>query len=178
MLTASLESFPNFIKQSYEYNGHWRELSETIVLTLLSCSNLYPGGWMEIQDKGFPLRSDDNTLPETSALYKCSVNMIEGARNMRRPLDVSHRFTEWMVEAGFVDVVEVLYKWPLNPWPKGEKEKESGAWTLTNWQDGIQGFTMRLFTRGLGWTPQEVEDALIDIRKDLANRDIHAYMPM
>jgi hypothetical protein len=32
-----------------------------------------------------------------------------------------------MEEAGFVDVVEVIYKWPMNRWPANKKMKEIGT---------------------------------------------------
>ena len=32
-----------------------------------------------------------------------------------------------MEDAGFVDVVEVIYKWPLNRWPANKYMKEIGT---------------------------------------------------
>lgn len=31
-----------------------------------------------------------------------------------------------MEEAGFVDIVEYIYKWPMNKWPANKKIKELG----------------------------------------------------
>jgi hypothetical protein len=32
--------------------------------------------------------------------------------------------------------------------------------------------------KGLGWETAEVERILVDVRKDIKNRGVHAYMPM
>lgn len=37
---------------------------------------------------------------------------------------------------------------------------------------------MRLFTNVLGWTREEVEVFLVDVRKDLKNPQIHALMDL
>lgn len=53
-------------------------------------------------------------------------------------------------------------------------EKKIGAYNLTQLYEGLQGFALRPFTKLLDWTPEEVEILLMDVRKDLMNRNIHA----
>ncbi|KAJ4179011.1 hypothetical protein NW767_014713 [Fusarium falciforme] len=80
-----------------------------------------------------------------------------------------------MAEVGFVDVKETPFKWPTNRWPKDRRFKELGDWSNVNTNDSLQGLSMALFTRHLGWTPEEVGVFLVDVRKDLDNPSIHAY---
>jgi hypothetical protein len=54
----------------------------------------------------------------------------------------------------------------------------SGIWTEQNICNGLYGLSVALFTRGLGWTAQETEVFLVNVRKDLKDRRIHAYWPM
>lgn len=42
----------------------------------------------------------------------------------------------------------------------------------------LSGMTNALFGRGLGWSPEEVEVFLVDVRKDMKDPRIHAYWPM
>jgi hypothetical protein len=51
-------------------------------------------------------------------------------------------------------------------------------WSEQNFCGGLYGLSVALFTRALGWTPTELEVFLADVRKDLRNRQIHAYWPM
>ena len=83
-----------------------------------------------------------------------------------------------MQEAGFVNVQTTIYKCPINTWPKGKKEKMLGLWSLANMLDGLEGFTMALFTRMLGWQQSEVDAFLVDVRKAFKNRAVHAYFPV
>lgn len=41
-------------------------------------------------------------------------------------------------------------------------------------EDGLEGFTLRLYTHYLGWKPEEVQILLAKVRKDLANPRIHS----
>jgi hypothetical protein len=43
--------------------------------------------------------------------------------------------------------------------------------------DGLQGISMGPFTRGLKWTPDEVELLLVDVRKSLFDISTHSYLP-
>lgn len=135
-----------------------------------------------------------------------------------------------MEEAGFVDVVEVIYKWPIGRWPANKKMKEIGTssglfshysiptyysftsmhlnrvglyripWicrhTYTVWRrliflfwvqglwsheatdSSLSGLSTAIFTHGLGWSTQELEVFLADVRKDMKNSKIHSYWPM
>lgn len=77
-----------------------------------------------------------------------------------------------------MDVVEVVRKWPTNQWPKDPEMKELGVWNMENFLQGLQAGTMTPFTRALGWTNAEVEVFLVNVRKDIQNKKIHAYWPM
>lgn len=51
-------------------------------------------------------------------------------------------------------------------------------WNLENMAPALEGFSMALFTRVLGWSKEEVQTFLIDVRKELKDPKIHAYWPM
>lgn len=57
-------------------------------------------------------------------------------------------------------------------------QKEIGAWNQLQALDGIEGWTMGLLTRVLGWSPEAVQVHLAGTRKDLRNPAIHAYTIM
>ena len=102
--------------------------------------------------------------------------MLEASKKIGQSLDNPIHYAEWMRDAGFVNVQHVVYKWPLNPWPLEKKNKTLGLWTLANALDGVEGFTVAMFTRVLGWDPAEVQSFLVDVRKDFKNKGIHSYL--
>ncbi|KAJ9642346.1 hypothetical protein H2199_004726 [Coniosporium tulheliwenetii] len=158
MMIGAFGDWPNVFKNVYEH--------------------LKPGGYFEMQDTNFPMEAIDDTFGEDTALWEWNRLMLKASDTSGRPLSVAHLYKKWMIEAGFVDVVEIKYKWPQNTWPKGKRDKELGMWTLANILEGLQGFSLALMTRFLGLSAEEVELLLVDVRKDMRNRDIHSYWPI
>jgi hypothetical protein len=140
--------------------------------------NLEPGGWLELQELSFPVRNDDGTLTPDDAIYQWSAYMLEASRKIGQDLDNPERYSQWMKEAGFINVTYAQYKWPSNPWPRDTKHKTVGLWNQANTLDGLEGFSLAIFTRVLGWQPEEVLVFLIKVREDTRNRKIHNYWPM
>lgn len=62
--------------------------------------------------------------------------------------------------------------------PKDPKYKEMGMWNCDNFTSGLSGISMALFTRVFGWTPDQLEVFLVDVRKDMKDTRFHAYWPM
>jgi hypothetical protein len=84
-----------------------------------------------------------------------------------------------MIEAGFEDVVEINYRWPSNQWSDNEKEKLLGAWTQAQIKGGmLESVSTRLFMSKLGWSKEELERFLTEVKRDTADSKIRAYSPM
>jgi len=47
-----------------------------------------------------------------------------------------------------------------------------------NFTRGLYGLTVDAFTRLLGWTVEEVQVFLVDVRKDIMDKRVHAYFPV
>jgi hypothetical protein len=97
--------------------------------------NLNPGGWIEAADICVPHRSDDGTLAPDSATIKWGNFCIEAAQKLGRSINSANLYKDQMIAAGFVNVVEVVYKWPTNRWPKDRTMKEMGKYS--EWNDVI-----------------------------------------
>ncbi|RMJ16984.1 hypothetical protein CDV36_003334 [Fusarium kuroshium] len=154
-MTGSIRDWPKFFEQAYQ--------------------NLSPGGFIELMDPIYPVTSDDETVSKDSAVYKWSSLMNEAATKMGSGLDSALRYKEQLIEAGFVNVVETPYKWPMNTWPQDRKSKELGAWGNVNLVGGAQGLSLALFTKVLGWSHAQLEVFLVDVRKDLCDKNLHGY---
>jgi ubiquinone/menaquinone biosynthesis C-methylase UbiE len=135
---------------------------------------LKPGAWFEIKEFALPLHCVDGTL-EGTALATWGNAMMEASRTINTPFDTPHQYRGWMEEAGFVNVKQSVYHLPLNTWPEDPKEKEIGRWQMANLLEGLEGFSLALFTKYLNWSREELEVSLAGVRNDLRNRSIHAY---
>lgn len=155
MLLGAVADWPKLLAQAYK--------------------NVRPGGYVELMDAVYPVDCDDGTLSPDSPVYKWNKTLCEAAAISGKRLDEGLRHKKYMIDAGFENVTETRYKWPINTWPRDPKYKEIGAWTLENILQGIQGFSLALFTRILGWSPEQVELFLVDVRRDFKDKNIHSY---
>ncbi|KAF2431682.1 S-adenosyl-L-methionine-dependent methyltransferase [Tothia fuscella] len=157
MMTSSFADYPKFFRQCFE--------------------NMAPGGYLEMQDCDFPLKCQDNTFPPNCALHQWGLKIEAGMKIFGRELAAT-KYKQYMLDAGFVDVVEVPFVWPQNTWPKDPKLKELGKWNLANSLDGLEGYSMGVMTRAFGMSSEAVQLMMVDVRKDMINRKIHAYWPI
>jgi len=149
-------------------------LADPQALFKQAIANLAPGGWLEMQDFCAPLICDDGTCTKDSALWKWQEHLLEASVRIGRPLNAPPKYKQWMEEIGLANVKEEVYRWPSNAWPKGQ-HKILGAWQMVNVLEGLEAFSMALFTRVLGWSKEEIDVLLVDVRNDIQNRSMHAY---
>ncbi|KAI5864426.1 S-adenosyl-L-methionine-dependent methyltransferase [Durotheca rogersii] len=138
---------------------------------------LKPGGWLELQDLKCVTMCDDGTMAEDDicALYARTLTAALGQLGIRSH-DVS-RYAEFLRDAGFVNVEEKMLKVPIGTWPRDPQQAKVGLFSQHMIYDGLHGFSIRPFTHGLGWTPEEVEVFLVDVRKALLSSAAHIYLP-
>jgi len=79
---------------------------------------------------------------------------------------------------GFEDVTLKIVKLPCNMWPRDKRMKLLGAWEMENLLTGLEGMVMRLFAKTLGWSTEETTVFLVDVKKDIKNRNRHAWWPL
>lgn len=118
---------------------------------------------------------DDGTLPENSPALRWTQLLVESSTKIGCPLDSPNNYKQLLTGAGFTNIVLTEYKWPMNSWPKDPKYKELGVWVYENIQQGLQALSLALFTKALGWTLQEVEVFLMEVRKDMKDKTKHGY---
>lgn len=76
--------------------------------------NLNPGGWAEFADFTADAYSDDGTLANAPNMARWSRLLQEAGEKFGKPLNVIENFKQWMIEAGFKNVTEEVYK--VNIW--------------------------------------------------------------
>ncbi|KAK0720759.1 S-adenosyl-L-methionine-dependent methyltransferase [Lasiosphaeris hirsuta] len=140
-------------------------------------THLKPGGWVEFQCVTGVVKCDDASLPPDSMLREFSKAINQSTAAFGTPVDDPARWRGWFEDCGFEEVTEVIYKLPMNPWPKDQRLKLVGAFEMENLLYGLSGMVTRLFAKTLNWTPEQVEVFLAGVRKELKNRSVHTYWP-
>lgn len=136
-----------------------------------------PGGWVEFQCVTGVLGSDDNTVPMGGGLEKFSENLRNSSRLFGTAIDDPLEWKDWFGKRGFVDITVEIFKLPINTWPSDLRMKVLGAWEFENMRSSLEVMSMRVFQKALGWTEEQVRVFLVDVRKEVKNRSIHAYWP-
>ena len=75
---------------------------------------------------------------------------IEASQKFGKEIMIAPLIRNMIEEAGFVDVVEKQYKWPLGEWPVDRKLKDIGRWNMKHWLEGLEAWTLRLLTQHCG----------------------------
>jgi len=76
-------------------------------------------------------------------------------------------------KAGFANVEIKEHKIPIGKWTRDKKLKLLGTYQREVLMNGLEAFSLAIFTRLLGWLKTEVEIFLEDVRQELKNSSYH-----
>ena len=138
---------------------------------------LKPGGYIEQQEYGVDYYSEDGSVATESWIGKSGpmADMVFGP--LGRDIRIMEKMRGLMVEAGFQDVVEKRYKWPIGPWPRDKNLKELGALVRAHIDLGLENWALRPFTIK-GWSFTEIQALLGNSRRDLRDHRLHGIQDM
>jgi hypothetical protein len=109
-----------------------------------------PGGWVEIQEHSVAAVSDYGTLGSDAAFTRWGDVTVELAKRNGNSFAIWSESKKYVQKAGFVDVVETRYKWPMNGWSRNKKLKELGMWNQLRVFNGVEDFMLRPLTQTMG----------------------------
>lgn len=107
------------------------------------------GGYIEQVEPDIQPRSDDGSLPTDSILFQWNTVARDWNQATGKTFFVANEVKQQMAEAGFVDVVEKIFKLPLGPWSSDERFKTLGRHYQQFWRAGMEGWVMAIATRHL-----------------------------
>ncbi|KAI2643643.1 S-adenosyl-L-methionine-dependent methyltransferase [Xylaria nigripes] len=136
--------------------------------------NLEPGGYIEFQDGLFPFEWVGEP-PRETALYRWNVLMVEGARRLGRSWSNVANYPRYFKEAGFEDIVQRRFYWPVSPWAKGEYFQTLAMYFQHDMIAGLEGLSMRVL-KALGMTSDEISEFVEEVKEDFKNPELHAYV--
>lgn len=129
-----------------------------------------------MQDMVFPFAFLGDP-PTESSLYKWFQIITEGAANLGRPWTNVVHYKRWMEEIGFEDVTEKKFYWPVNAWAKGKYYKQLSIIAQADFLSALEGLSLKVMG-SMGWSAEEVQVLLVEVRKDIKDTNIHCYCPM
>ncbi|KAI8628762.1 S-adenosyl-L-methionine-dependent methyltransferase [Xylariaceae sp. FL1651] len=67
---------------------------------------------------------------------------------------------------------------PVNPWPPNKQLKRIGSMMALNINTILEPLSMPIFTGVLEWSPDTLQSLLTEVRKEIADLKIHAFMTL
>lgn len=130
------------------------------------------------------------------SLRKHFDRMVRGLEMLGRKIDVTPHYKNWMLEAGFVDVVERQILCPyvqlsvrpgafviltdktlllsrVNSWSQDPKDKRLGQYTQINYHDGAEAAIR--FLRPTFSSDEETREYVKEAQKRIADTSVHNY---
>jgi cyclopropane fatty-acyl-phospholipid synthase-like methyltransferase len=89
-LGGAIADWPRLLRQAHEH--------------------LKPGGWIELQEFEVTLKSDDDTMRLAPTLCEYLDRLHEASEAFQRPMNIAEGHRQRLVEAGFEDVRDEVYK--------------------------------------------------------------------
>ncbi|KAH6719500.1 S-adenosyl-L-methionine-dependent methyltransferase [Leptodontidium sp. MPI-SDFR-AT-0119] len=154
-LYGSIRDWPAFYKDAYDV--------------------LEPGGWIEQAEISVAPLSDDGSVTEDHIFARWGNLSLEAGERFGKSLTIHKDAKGLLRNAGFEEVTEKVYKLPIGGWSNDPRLKEIGKWNQLYWEYGIEAWSLALMTRVLGWSYNEVQVYLAQMRKGLKDCDTHAY---
>lgn len=137
---------------------------------------LKPGGWMEMQEHECWLNSDDDTMKQAKWCQEWIRNVDEASSKIGKRLNVAHLHRQWMIDAGFSDVSEDVYKIPIGSWPKNKALKELGRVQRVQMIEAVPTFSLAYYTRILGYSYDQAQAMIAGVRAEMMDKKLHLYL--
>ncbi|KAI1066399.1 hypothetical protein LB506_008276 [Fusarium annulatum] len=135
-----------------------------------------PGGWVESVELWGNSKCDDDTLKPESPLHKW-VEVFKKIESLTgKSFFWNDKMQQSISDAGFINVSGRRIKVPIGTWPKDKTLKQWGAWNRHFLLQGLEGFSIRGLTEMLGWKYEDAQLFLADMRRELTNPALHAYL--
>ncbi|KAI8178974.1 Secondary metabolism regulator LAE1 [Colletotrichum sp. SAR 10_86] len=95
---------------------------------------LKPGGWVEMQEYDAWIFSDDDSFDRAIWTKEWVTKLDDASKTYGKQINVARFHKQWMIDAGFEDVQELVYRIPIGPWAKDPALKELGRYELAHMQ--------------------------------------------
>ena len=123
-------------------------------------------------------RCDDGTLPSDSRLVLWSQYLLRATQEASRPLAYNTDTRAMLERQGFVEINEQIIQIPLNPWHPDPHKKDIGRWYNLGLTQGLEALTMGPMMRVFEWPRADVDRLIMEAKREICTKRIHAYHNM
>lgn len=156
MLTGSLSDWPRFFDQALKH--------------------LKPGGWFELQEfESWIYSDDDPELTKAPTLKRYMEIANQTATEIGKGINIAYHVNQGLINAGFEDVREEVYKVPFGTWAKGKNTKFLGSIMLDVVTESLDAYGFTLMTRVRGMSAQESRELHAQAEAEFRDKSNHFF---
>jgi hypothetical protein len=134
--------------------------------SLTICRHLKPGGYIELHDFCMPAKSLRGVTSNDSPAVEYTNAMSTILSSMNRDPSPPAKWEEQLQAAGFKNLYQQWFKWPIGQWPKGQKNKLLGKLFAENTSEGVNTVAP-VFSRSQNWDPERLKRFTMEAQADL-----------
>ncbi|KAF4445598.1 methyltransferase [Fusarium austroafricanum] len=134
--------------------------------------NLKPGCYMEMQEYDAWIFSDDDSCDRAPWTMEWVDKLDTASKMFGKQINVAKYHKQWMIDAGFEDVTERVYRIPIGPWAKDPALKELGKFELTHMQMSVESHTPALFTRVWNYSHDQCMVLMEGVKREFRSREL------
>jgi len=135
-----------------------------------------PGGWVEVVERSICPRSDDDTVGPDHFFTLWGKTIMGCGDKWKKSFRIWEESKSRMIHAGFQNVTEARFKWPMNHWPKDPRLKELGRWNQLRVHEGLETYSNRLLTVASGWSFAQAQVFCAEMRDAIKDTKTHAFL--
>lgn len=106
--------------------------------------------------------------------------LIQATSQTAKPLSYQHNTRQLLQQAGFTDISEQVIQAPYRAWSVDPVQIDIGNFNQTALDlcYGLEALSLGPFSRVFNWTRLEIEAFMAEVRREIRNRELHAYNNM
>ena len=131
------------------------------------------GGWFEFQDLSIPFKNTSGIMAEWNHYN------LQGNRKPGMGMSAAeHGWEDWLQEAGFENTKHQRFERHFAPVPNDPEATNVAELARRNLTNGLEGFSTRVSTQGLGWSNTELDAYLAKVQADIEELPCETYLPL
>lgn len=124
-----------------------------------------------------PAGCTESTATPQPAFVRWSHDVIAAGEKVGLDFAAPKKLGALLADAGYEDISVKWMNWPLGTWAKGARNKQIGRWWAEDMKD-VSRNASALFTRVLGWKPDEFEVFAAEIAREIDSGKRHMWIEM
>jgi SAM-dependent methyltransferase len=131
--------------------------------------NLNQGGWIEIQGLCHPFRAENPKHDSNASPFIRWGQAVTKVGALKNGYDgyAATKHADRLREAGFANVSEQSYIWPIGTWQSTEQQKQLGEITLENFNKNLNLVGAKVIAHESVMSAEEAQSLVAEVQQDL-----------